>query len=230
MALPLLAVGGGTALLAASTMQTSDQGNAQEYSQNAEVNKLDVNQGGILLSTSKIRYPAYGNLLSQFYPLSVPVQKSTHNLNRIYKQYADDLTLSSNQEVGYLFRDRLGFAPRATADQSFLLVELPTQTSQFTPDTTRVVNRYPLTYFNWAKPFDGTGNLQPYMEKPFSRSGSSSENLMPRKRWPYDVYLESSNPWGPGGRLLDLWSKVQRDMAGTSAGTPPRSVVLQPPQ
>lgn len=229
MALPVLAVGGGAALLAASTMQTSDQGNASDYTQNSDVSNLDVKQGGILLSTTKVHYPAYGNLISQFYPISVPVQKSTHNLNKVYREYASDLSLASNQEVAYLFRDRLGFAPRSTADQSFLLVELPSPDSRFVADKNNVLNRYPLTYFNWSSGGDGKV-FQPYMEKPFSRAGTSSENLMPRKRWPYDSYLESSNPWGPGGRLLDLWSKVQTDMAGTGAGTPPRPVVLQPPQ
>lgn len=224
MALPILAGLGATLVSAAAVV--SDTSTDINLNQDAALDDLDMKQGGgVLLSTSKIRYPVYGNLISQFSPVAVPLQRSTQDVTEVYQDFSRAIVESSNQQVGYLFRDRLGHAPRATADQSAPLVELPTVTSQFSQDTTGIINNYPLTYYNWAAPLPGTGILQPFMEPSFARAGYSTENQMPRRDWPLNPYNMSSNPWGPGGSLIDLWNQLTNPVSKK----PPKSVVLQTP-
>lgn len=207
---------GGTSILAAIAADP------EENPKIVQKDQTNLREGGIPYSLIHSVTANYGNITSSFSPYSRPPRNSTQNLNEIFATATANICNTNTENTIYQLREDLGSIPISTAEQSISAVSLPTRASYFTSDTRQLINQYPLTYFEYAS--NDTSSLMPMFSDSMSKSGISSEMMKPNTPI-YDPIMIYSDPWGPGGALLDLWHWIQRDIIGTEV--PPRSTIIQ---
>lgn len=186
----------------------------------------DFMKGGVVIPTTRAQLLNLTKYNDVYDPWSTPLAAATNKPVDVLKSYAEDAAELMTQAPNWLLRKRIGEMPVSTAEQATPLVDLPHGNFHMPGDPNGSLNKYPLGFVN--RKYSPSRGLSGFMSLPMGNAGMGETietARLPNTNWA----KPESDPWGPGGKYLNLFGSKQA-LNTISKGYRVSTSIVQPPQ
>lgn len=182
-------------------------------------------KGGVILPTARAQFLNLTKYNDVYDPWSAPNAESTWEPVEVLKNLAKDSAKLMTEAPNWLFRKKIGEQPVATAEQATPIVDIPHAGFMMPGDPNGSLTKYPLAFINRKK---SPSKAATFMGFPMGNAGMGE--TIETARLPNVNRLKAeSDPWGPGGKYLNLFGSKQA-LETIQKGYRITTSIIQPPQ